>query len=130
MLLFDYISAFLLAIAFTIAFAGIVRGRGYRAWRDMPVTAWLIVIGSWALGTIVIALGAIRAHWLTFAIGAGALGLIAFSGMQRALRQKPRRPALPKRADDTRPAIALYFCITLLLFFSAISVRFYIVNLG
>jgi len=130
MFVLDYISAFFLAVAFTIAFTNAMGERSYGAWRDMPAKVWFVAAASWLLGTIVVAVGAIMAHWLTLVVGAGALALIAFSMMQRALAKTVLPAVRPGPGDDARPAIALFFCITLLLFFCAISVRFYVVNLG
>jgi hypothetical protein len=130
MFVVDYISAFLLAVAFTIAFASAVRDKNYRAWRNMPAKGWLLAVGSWLLGMSVVGFGALVAHWLTFVLGAIALGVIAFALIRAAGFRNTVHTQAGEPGNDARPAVAAYFCVTLLLFFCAISVRFYVVNLS
>lgn len=130
MFVIDFITAFLLAVAFTVAFAGLVRQRGYRSWRGMPAVVWLLAMGSWLIGILLVAFGALAAHWLPFVISAAALALIAFLLMRAARFRRAVHSETGEPGNDGRPAIALYFCVTLLLFFCAISLRFYILNLS
>ncbi|MBA2271007.1 MAG: hypothetical protein H0W20_10480 [Chthoniobacterales bacterium] len=130
MFVVDYISAFLLAVAFTIAFASAVRDKNYRAWRNMPAKVWLLAVGSWMGGMLVVGLGAVVAHWLTFLLGVIALAVIVFALIRVGPFRETVHTETGNPGDDARPAIALYFCVTLLLFFCAISFRFYVVNLS
>ncbi len=128
--LVDYISAFFLAVAFTIAFAIMIRDEKFRAWRDMPPKAWLLTFASWLLGTMMVGFGALTAHWLTFVTGTAALAAIIFTLVQRHGFKNVTKRETETTGNDVHPAVALYFCITLLLFFCAISVRFYVINLA
>ncbi|HJT82386.1 MAG TPA: hypothetical protein VJ719_14425 [Chthoniobacterales bacterium] len=130
MFVVDLLTAFLLAIVFTFGFAAFVRTRGYHSWREMPLSIWILNGVSWIAGILLVALGAIPAHWLSFGAAVAALGAMTFllvrsAGFRRALSAPTGSPG-----NDARPAIAFYFCITLLLFFCAVSIRFYIVNLS
>ena len=132
MFVVDLIAASFLAIVLTVAFAALLRGRGCPRWSKLPTTLWLMTIASWAGGILVVAFGPALTgtHWLPFAITGLLVGLLVIT-----LRRMPAfRDSLASETgepgNDVRPAVALYFVVTLLLFFSAISLRFYVVNLA
>ena len=130
MLFVDYSSAFLLAVAFTILFGNAVRERKRRAWRRMPVSLWLLAASSWLIGVVLVGLGAVVTHWTTFIFGLLAFVVIADALIGKTGFKRISRMQIGDSRNDALPAITLYFWITLLLFFSAISVRSYIANLG
>lgn len=132
MFVLDLIAASLLAIVLTVAFAALLRSRDCRRWSKLPAALWLMTIGSWAGGFLVVAFGpaVTGTHWLPFAITGLLVGLLVIG-----LRRMPAfldsfEPDTCGPRNDARPAIALYFVVTLLLFFSAVSLRFYVVNLA
>ena len=132
MFVVDFIAASLLAFVLTILFAAVVRSSGDRGLRKLPGSVWAMSIGSWVVGIVVVAFGPslTGTHWLPFAVAALAVGLLVL-----ALRRMPRlrRSVRSETGDpgaDARPAIALYFFVTLLLFFCAISLRFYLAHLA
>ena len=132
MFVVDFIAASLLAFVLTVLFAAIVRGSGYREMRDFSAALWTMAIASWIGGMLVVAFGPALTgtHWLPFAFAGLLVGLLVL-GVQKVPRF--RRSVDGERGDrraDARSAIALYFVVTLLLFFCAISVRFYLVNLA
>ncbi len=130
MFVVDFITAFLLAVAFTVIFAGVVRDCGCTTWRQMPAIVWIGALGSWIVGTLLVALGAMAAHWLPFVLAAFALALTALGLIRAARFRNAVHTETGNPGNDARPAIAIYFCVTLLLFFCAISFRFYLVNLS
>lgn len=130
MFVVDFISAFLLAVAFTIVFAGFVRERGYKQWQAMPAGVWIGALVSWACGMALVAFGALATHWMPFAISALALVLLVVALIRGRRFRSAVHTETGAPGNDARPAIALYFCLTLLLFFCAISLRFYLVNLS
>ena len=101
-----------------------------RCWGDVPAGIWLLAVGSWLVGMRVVGVGAMLAHWVPFVLGVIALGVIAFALIRAAGFRRTVHTETGEPGNDARPAIALYFCVTLLLFFCAISVRFYIVHLS
>ena len=132
MFVVDFIAASLLAFVLTILFAALVRRSGVRGIRTLPGSVWTLSVGSWLLGIVAVAFGPVLTgtHWLPFAITGLAVGLLVL-----ALRRMPqlRRSLRSETGDpgtDARPAIALYFFVTLLLFFCAISLRFYLAHLA
>ncbi len=129
MFVVDFITAFLLALAFTIVFDGAVRGRGYYAWRQLPPPIWLLTCGTWIGGMGLVAFGAFAGRWVPFALAIASLALLVFALLRARLRDRVRFES-EEAGNDARPAIALYFFVTLLLFFCAISLRFYIVHLS
>ena len=132
MFVLDFISASILAFLLTVGFAAVVRSRGYRQLRDLSARLWLISVASWLGGIVLVAFGpaATGTHWLPFAVAGLLLGLlvIALPNLSKFRRSVYTETGEP--AGDARPAIAAYFIVTLLLFFCAISLRFYIVNLA
>ena len=130
MFVVDFFTAFLLAFAFTIIFARAVRDQGFRAWREMSATAWLLTLGSWFVGMLLIGFGAMAAHWVPFALSALALALLAYSFIRSRRLKRAASAAVSDPDNNAPPAIALYFFVTLLLFFCAISLRFYVANFG
>lgn len=132
MFVIDLIAASLLAAVLTVAFAALLRRRGCRRWSKLPAAVWLMTIGSWTAGVLLVAFGPTLTgtHWLPLAVTGLLVGLLVI-----ALRRMPAfRDSLASETgapgDDARPAIAAYFVVTLLLFFSAISLRFFFVNLA
>src|ERR687891_1167728 len=128
MLFVDYSSAFLLTVAFTILFGNAVRERKLRAWRRMPVSLWLLAASLWLIGLVLVGLGAIVTHWLILIVGVLAFVIIADALIGKTGVKRISRIEIGDPRNDALPAILLYFWITLLLFFSAISVRSYIAN--
>ena len=132
MFVVDLISAAVLAFVLTVAFAAVVRDSGYRSIRELPPRMWLMCAASWIGGILLVAFGPVvtGTHWLAFAVTGLLVGLLVL-----ALRKMPRlRHAVHSGTGepgyDARPAIAMYFFVTLLLFFCAVSLRFYIVHLA
>ena len=132
MFVVDFIAACALAFVLTVIFAAIVRGCGYRTISELPASMWLMSVASWVGGVLLVAFGpaVTGSHWLPFAVTGLLIGLLVL-GLRRMPRFRRRVHAeTGEPGDDARPAIALYFFLTLLLFFCAISMRFYIVNLA
>lgn len=132
MFVVDFIAASLLAFVLTVLFAALVRGSGCSGMRDLSARVWLMSVASWIVGISVVAFGPplTGTHALPFALTGLLVGLLVLG-----LRRMPqfRRSVHTETGDpggDARPAIAIYFFVTLLLFFCAISLRFYIVNLA
>ena len=132
MFVVDFISASVLAFVLTVVFAAIVRRGGYRHVREFSAAVWAMAIGSWLGGMVIVAFGPTFSgtHWLPFAftgllIGLLVVGLRKIPSFSRSLHTETGEPGA-----DARPAIAAYFFVTLLLFFCAISVRFYIAHLA
>ena len=132
MFVVDFIAASVLTFVLTVAFTAVVRNREYRRVSDMSGTAWLMTVASWVGGIFVVSFGLslTGTHWLPFAVSGFVVGLLVLT-----------LPALPKfrsLADkdisdpgaDAQPVIVMYFFVTLLLFFCALSLRFYIMNLA
>jgi hypothetical protein len=93
---------------------------------------WLMSFASWTGGILVVAFGPALTgtHWLPFAVTGLLIGLLVmalpkFPNFKHIVQMEIRDPG-----EDARPAIALYFFVTLFLFFCAISLRFYIANLA
>jgi hypothetical protein len=132
MFLVDVIAASVLALVLTIVFTALVRNRRYRRVSDMSGSVWLIALVSWIGGILVVGCGLslTGTHWLPFAVSGFLIGLLVLT--------LPGLPKFRSLADDDTDdpsadaeiVIAMYFLVTLLLFFCAISVRFYMVNLA
>lgn len=132
MFVVDFLAASLLAVVLTIAFACIVRHYGVKRFGDFSAKVWLMAISSWAGGILLLAFAPplTSAHWMAFAV-AGVLALLLvplFAGSRTVNHSLAAATGQP--GNDARPAIAVYFVLTLLLFFCAVSVRFYIVHLA
>jgi hypothetical protein len=128
MFVVDFIAACLLALVLTVAFAAVLRGCGYSSFRDMSGTMWLMSNASWAGGILLVAFGpaVTGTHWLPFAVAGLMVALLVVAPkFSRAVHSDIGGPG-----NEVRPAVALYLFITLLLFFCAISLRFYIVHLA
>jgi hypothetical protein len=132
MFVVDLIAASLLAVVLTTGFAAIVGSRYYRRVSALSGKVWLMSFVSWAGGILVVAFGPALTgtHWLPFAVTGFLIGLLVlvlpkFPNFKHIVQMEMRDPG-----EDARPAIALYFFVTLFLFFCAISLRFYIVNLA
>lgn len=130
MFIVDFITAFLLAVAFTIAFAVFMRKGGHGRWRKMSATIWLLVVASWIAGMALVGFGAMATHGLPFVSATVAMAIVITLLMSAG---RLRRTVSRRAGDESHHsggAIALYFCVTLLLYFCAISLRVYIVNLS
>ena len=132
MFVVDFIAAFVLAFVLTIGFAGILRSGGYRRMRDFTAPVWLMSLASWLGGILIVAFGPALTgtHWLPFAVSGLVIGLLVVG-----LRKMPefRRSVHTETGGpggDARSVIAMYFIGTLLLFFCAISLRFYLAHLA
>ena len=132
MFVVDLISAAVLAFVLTVGFAAVVRGSRCRGIGELPPRIWLMCVLSWIGGILLVAFGpaVTGAHWLAFAVTGLLVGLLVL-----ALRKVPNsrqsvHSGTGEPGDDGRPAIAGYFCITLLLFLCAVSLRFYLVHLA
>ena|SRR5688572_1548965 len=132
MFVIDLIAASVLTFVLTVAFTAVVRNRRYCHVSDMSGSVWLMTVASWVAGIFVLSFGLslTGTHWLPFAVSGFVVGLLVLT-----------LPALPKfrsLADhdtghsgaDAQPVIVMYFFVTLLLFFCALSLRFYIMNLA
>ena len=132
MFVVDLISAALLALVLTVAFAAIFRRGGYRQIRELSAALWALAVGSWLGGMLVVAFGPALTgtHWLPFAFTALLIGLLIIGSrtVPSFRRSVPTRTGGPE--IDARSAVVAYFLVTLLLFFCAISVRFYIAHLA
>lgn len=128
----DFIAASVLTLVLTVAFTAVVRNRRYRRVSDMSTSAWLMTVASWVGGIFVVGFGLslTKTHWLPFAVSGFVVGLLVLT-----------LPALPRFRNlagkdtsdpgvDAQPVIVMYFFVTLLLLFCALSVRFYIMNLA
>lgn len=127
MFVVDLVAASLLTVVLTIGFAAVVRGRGLKG---IPSTVWLMAVASWAGGILIVAFGpmATGTHWLPFAITGLALVGLVFALVRLSKFRRSLHRETGAVGDDARAAIALYFFVTLLLFFCAISLRFFLVN--
>ena len=132
MFVVDFIAASVLTFVLTVAFTAVVRNRGYRRVSDMSGDVWLMTVASWVGGIFVVSFGLslTGTHWLPFAVSGFVVGLLVLT--------LPALPKLRSLADkdisdpgaDAQPVIVMYFFVTLLLFFCALSLRFYIMNLA
>lgn len=132
MFVVDLIAASLLAVVLTTGFAAVVGSRCYRRVGTLSGKVWLMSFASWVGGILVVAFGPALTgtHWLPFAVTGLLIGLLVlvlpkFPNFKHFVQMEIRDPR-----EDARPAIALYFFVTLFLFFCAVSLRFYIVNLA
>ena len=132
MFVVDFISAAVLAFVLTVGFAAVVRDRGYRSIRDLPSAIWLTCAASWLGGILLVAFGpaVTGTHWLTFAVSGLLVGLLVLGLGNTRQFQRSVQSVTGEPGVDARPAIAGYFFVTLLLFFCAVSIRFYIVHLA
>lgn len=131
MFVVDLIAASLLAVVLTTGFAAVVGSRYYRRVSALSGEVLLMSFASWVGGILVVAFGPALTgtHWLPFAVTGFLIGLLVlalpkFPNFKHIVQMEMR-----DSGEDSRPAIALYFFVTLFLFFCAISLRFYIVNL-
>jgi hypothetical protein len=132
MFVVDLIAASLLAVVLTTGFAAVVGSRCYRRVGTLSGKVWLMSFASWVGGILVVAFGPALTgtHWLPFAVTGLLIGLLVlvlpkFPNFTHFVQMETGDPR-----QDARPAIALYFFVTLFLFFCAVSLRFYIVNLA
>lgn len=132
MFVVDFITASLLAVAFTVAFAALVRSRGYRRLGEMSSPEWLVSIASWTAGVLIVAAGPwlTGTHWIPFLLAVITLGVVVVFVMRRASFTRAVHRETGPPGTDARPAVAWYFVFTLLLFFCAISLRFYLAHLA
>ena len=132
MFVVDFISALLLAFVLTIAFAAIGRSRGWRRVRQLSAGEWTIVMVAWLAGISLVALGPTitGTHWVGFVVSA-LLVAILLAVLPRIRGIEPRiHDQTGEPGGDSRPLIAGYFIVTVLLFFCAISLRFYFEELA
>ena len=132
MFVVDFVSAFILTFVLTVAFAAIARSRGGRRMRQVSAGEWIVLVVAWLAGIGLVAFGPTLTgtHWLAFLVSGLLVGLL--------LVLLPRMPKIQWRIHnetgapgvDSRPLIAGYFIVTLLLFFCAISLRFYFEELA
>lgn len=132
MFVVDFIAASVLALVLAVAFAALIRTSGYHGLGKLPARVWTMAITSWAVGVLLLGFGpaATGTHWLPFAFTGLVAGLLLvalpkFPKFNRAVHTETGEPG-----DDARPAIAVYFIVTVLLFFCAISARFYILHVA
>jgi hypothetical protein len=132
MFVVDFIAASVLALVLTVAFTALVRNRRYRRVSDMSGNVWLMAVASWIGGILVVGCGLslTGTHWLPFAVSGFLIGLLVLTlpGLPKLETLPDNDPGHP--GADAQPVIAMYFFVTLLLFFCAISVHFYMVNLA
>lgn len=131
MFVVDFITAGVLAFVLTIVFAAVVRGCGYRSVRDLPVRIWVMSTLAWSAGILLVAFGQTitGTHWVAFAVSCLLVAAVAVAFWNVPKFRRSLHSRAGERGLDAQPAIAWYFVLTLLLFFCAVSVRFYIVNL-
>ncbi len=120
----DYISAVIIAIALTIFFASVIRERNYRAWREFPAKLWILGVGSWAAGFVVMFLGAVLIRWLPLAAAVVSLVVIIFAVIRAAAAADLAEPK-PPRPAGLRSVLVLYFCATLLVLLGTVFARSY-----
>jgi hypothetical protein len=81
----DYGCALVVAIALTILVANAIRSGDYRAWQRSPALLWLLAIGTWACGFVILRFGELIARWLPLAAGAVSLVIIVFAALHSLL---------------------------------------------
>ena len=129
MFVVDLITALLLAGGLTIVFGSIVHDRHYHRWRDLSPAMWLLTLSSWAMGIILVISGVWIGHWAPFILSAILLCVFVVT-LSGDLSFQTQCGIANAAATQGRTTVALYFSVTLLLFFCAISLRFYFENLG
>ena len=131
MFVVDFISASILAVVLTVGFAAIARARRYSRMGDISSVGWSVAAVSWIGGILLVAFGppVSGTHWLPFLVSALLVGvmLVCLQGVPTFRRSVRRETGQP--GADARPLIAMYFIVTLLLYFCAVSFRFYLVEL-
>lgn len=132
MFVIDFISASILAGVLAVGFAALVRAFGYRRIGDVSAGGWTIAAASWIGGILLVAVGPgiTGTHWLPFLVGALMIGLLVICLQRMPSFRRSLHTETGEPGDGARPLIALYFIVTLLLFFCAVSFRFYIVELA
>ena len=132
MFVVDFISAGLLAFVLTVIFAAIIRRGGYRRVRELTGAVWALAVGSWLGGALVVAVGPVLTgtHWIPFAFSALLIGLLVIGLWSVPSFKRSVHTSTGQPGSGARSAIAAYFFVTLLLFFCAISVRFYIAHIA
>jgi hypothetical protein len=130
MFVVDFISASVLAGALTIGCAALVRHSRCRRLGKVSASMWLIAVASWCGGMLLVGFGPTLTgrHWLIFVASALVILFAAAALLRRPrFREAVQTETAPPGAD-AQPLIAGYFIVTLLLFFCAISIRFFIAN--
>ncbi len=131
MFVVDFISASILAVVLTVGFAAVVRAFGYRRVRDVSAGGWTIAAASWIGGILLVAFGPALTgtHWLPFLFSALLTGLLVICLQWMPTFRRSLQTETGEPGADARPLIAMYFIVTLLLYFCAVSFRFYVVEL-
>ncbi|MDQ6655649.1 MAG: hypothetical protein M3Y80_07545 [Verrucomicrobiota bacterium] len=130
MFVIDFLTAFVLSVAMTLLFAALFRRNGYRRFGDITGLFALVVFASWAGGIWLTAFGPVltATHWVPFGIAVVALLITAaLVARSRAFRSDINPPD-GRPGGVMRSATTAYFIITLLVFFSAVSLRFYVAH--
>ena len=119
----DYVSALLIAIGLTIVFASAIRERNYRAWREVPAKIWLLAVGSWMTGVLVMWLGAFIARWLPLVFASASLFGIVFAVIRAMTVRRTAHQLEKDSPTGTNLVVAVYFCVTFLLLAGTIFAR-------
>ena len=130
MFVVDLIAASVLAIVLTIGFAALVRSD--RRIRELSASVCIMAVASWIMGILVVAFGPAMTgtHWLPFAVTGLVVGVLVLGLANLPEFHSPVRATTGQPRSEVRPVIAMYFIATVLLFFCAVSLRFYLVNLS
>ena len=131
MFVVDFISASILAVVLTVGFAAVASACRYRRIRDIPSIGWLIAAASWIGGTLLLAFGPPVAgtHSLPFLVSVLLIGVMVICLQRVPTFRRSVHSQTGNPGTDVRPLIAMYFIVTLLLYFCAVSFRFYVVEL-
>jgi hypothetical protein len=130
MFIVDLLTAVLLAVVLTFLFAGFLDHARYGRWRDLRPAVWLLTVGLWAIGIILLTLAAWIGHWVPFLLSSVLLFVVVFTVVGRSSFPQAGATRLNRSDRQNQMAVALYFSLTLLLFFCVVSLRFYFENLG
>lgn len=121
----------MLALVLTVGFAAVARARRYRRMGDISSVGWTITTVSWIGGILLVAFGppVTGTHWLPFLVSALLVGVMLICLQRVPAFTRSMHAQTGEPGADARPLIAIYFIVTLLLYFCAISFRFYLVEL-
>ena len=131
MFVVDFISASILAVVLTVGFAAVARARRYNRMGDISSVGWTVAALSWIGGILLVAFGppVSGTHWLPFLVSGLLIGIMVICLQRMPTFRRSVRSETGEPGADARPLIAMYFIVTLLLYFCAVSFRVYLVEL-